>query len=47
MYFNCIAVFEVLYRWASVEGGAHVHFVGVWMSKQSISSTALQTWQCN
>ena len=26
-YFNRIAAFEALYRWTSVKGGAHMHFV--------------------
>ena len=26
-YFDRIAVFEVTYRWTSIKGGAHMHFV--------------------
>ena len=27
MYFDHIATFKVLYRWTSVKGGAHTHFM--------------------
>ena len=27
VYFDCIAVFKVLYHRTSVEGGAHKHFI--------------------
>ena len=35
VYFDRIAVFEALYRWTSVEGGAHTCFVDVWISNKS------------
>ena len=34
-YFNRIAAFEVPYRWTSVKGGAHTHFVDAWISNES------------
>ena len=33
-YFDCITVFEVLYRWTSIKGGAHTCFVDL-MNLQS------------
>ena len=27
VYFGCITALEALYRWTSVKGGAHMHFV--------------------
>ena len=34
-YFDRIVAFEAPYRWASVKGGAHTHFVDVWISHES------------
>ena len=28
--FDCIAAFEVPYRWTSIKGGAHMRFVDSW-----------------
>ena len=33
-YFNRIAVLEAPYRWTSVKGGAHTHFVVAWISNE-------------
>ena len=35
-YFNCIAGFEVPYRWTSVKGGTHVCFADAWISNESM-----------
>ena len=34
-YFDRIAVFEVLYLWTSIKGGAHMCFVDAWISNES------------
>ena len=34
-YFDRIAVFEALYHWTSIKGGAHTRFVDAWMSNES------------
>ena len=34
-YFDRIAVFEVLYFWTSVKGGAHTCFIDAWISDES------------
>ena len=34
-YFDRIAVFNALYCWTSIRGGAHMHFEDVWISHKS------------
>ena len=36
VYFDRIAAFEAPYRWTSVKGGAHMHFVDAWISNESM-----------
>ena len=40
-YFDRIAVFEVLYRWTSIKGGAHTSFVDAWISNEFTKCIAL------
>ena len=35
VYFNRIAMFEALYHWTSIKGGAHMCFVDAWISNES------------
>ena len=35
-YFDHITVFEALYRWTSVKGGAHMCFVNAWIPNESM-----------
>ena len=39
-YFDCIAAFEAPYRWTSVKGGAHTHFV----DSSDIHASTLHVW---
>ena len=34
-YFDRITAFEAPYRWTSIKGGAHTHFVDAWISNES------------
>ena len=34
-YFDRITVFEALYRWTFIKGGAHMCFVDAWISNES------------
>ena len=58
LYFDCIAAFEASYRWTSVKGGAHMHFLDLLDIHASMkrdkpspwrkfSDTALQTQKCD
>ena len=40
VYFGRIAAFEVPYRWTSVKGGAHTHFV----DSSDIHASTLHVW---
>ena len=35
MHFDCITMFEALYCWTSVKGGAHTRFIDVWLLNES------------
>ena len=39
-YFDHIAVFEAMYRWTPVKGGAHTCFVDAWISNESMKHTS-------